>query len=193
MNKLILFCRQQGFFTAAIAFVCVAFFGASCLFGNALMFDYFGYPLALNWLNGQYWRLLTPIFMHFSLLHLIGNLCWWFYLGRQIELQQGFITLLSLTLISGLVSNFAEFNVSNSPYFGGLSGVVFAVIGYVWSFGKITQSKTLYLPNELFILSLIWLILGYFDVFGQMANAAHLSGLILGLAFGSSRALFLKK
>lgn len=179
---------RLGGFTSIITLICVFVFVFLQLFGVQTTFDYFGYPTHLDHLNFEYWRLITPSFIHFSVFHLVGNLCWWLYLGKQIEEKQGRWILVILTLLSGLFSNFMEYYFSQTSYFGGLSGVVFAVIGYVWIFGQLTKRKQfslnrLFLPNELFILSLIWLIVGYFGLFGNVANMAHLSGLIFGFGF----------
>lgn len=179
-----------GVFTSTIAILCVLVFIFSQLFGLESTFFYFGYPVNFKIENFEYLRLISPIFIHFSLLHLACNLCWWLYLGKKIEETQGIWVLLILTIFSALASNFMEYDDSHTPYFGGLSGVVFAVIGYVWLFGHLTaktQQKThrLFLPNEFFFFSLIWLIVGYFnfDLFGNIANMANLSGLICGLFF----------
>lgn len=187
------FFTSFGIFTTTVALLCIFCFLFLIFFGIPKTFYFLGYPRSFINLNFEYWRLITPIFIHFSLLHLIGNLCWWLYLGKQIEKKQGALTLFVLLIVSALCSNFMEYWVDQTNQFGGLSGVVFAVIGYVWIFGLFTKKiqTQLYLPNEFFILSLIWLIIGYlgFDIFGAIANTAHLSGLICGLLLGALRAI----
>ncbi len=132
----------------------------------------------------QMWRWLTPIFLHFSFLHIGFNLLWWWLLGKQIERLQGSNVLLLLLLITGIGSNLAQ-SLMTGVEFGGLSGVVYALAGYVWLLGLRQPHLGLQLPSGVMVQLVIWLLLGYSGwlsaVIGHMANAAHLSGLVLGL------------
>lgn len=74
--------------------------------------------------------------------------------------------------------------------FGGLSGVVYALMGYVWLTGERAPERGISPPRGLMAFSVLWLIAGYFDILGlSIANAAHVSGLIIGLlmAFWDTR------
>ena len=137
--------------------------------------------------TGQWWRLITPAFMHFSELHLIFNLMWIWVVGQRIELLQGRWVLLVLVLVSAVLSNLAQFLVSG-PMFGGMSGVVYAVLAYTWLWDKRGNRPVFGLPPALMGFMLFWLALGYtgmLQVFGMaaMANTAHLVGLLVGLMF----------
>ena len=137
--------------------------------------------------EGQFWRLLTPIFLHFSVIHILFNALWVWMVGGLIERTQGSMHYLSLVFYSGVISNMAQFWVSG-PLFGGLSGVVFAIISYTWLWDKMSPRPMFGLPPALFGLALFWLVLGYsgaleFAGFGSIANTAHLSGLLSGLSF----------
>ncbi len=78
----------------------------------------------------QWWRLLTPIFLHFGWLHLAFNALWFWELGRRIEMRSGGFWLLGLTLLFGLVSNLAQWWFGGAAIFGGLSGVLYGLLGY---------------------------------------------------------------
>ncbi|KAA0875724.1 rhomboid family intramembrane serine protease [Nitrincola tapanii] len=139
------------------------------------------------WEQHQYWRLLTPTFMHFSEMHLVFNALWIWVLGSRIELKQGTWVFFSLFLFSAISSNWAQFSVSG-PLFGGLSGVVYALLGYTWLWDKLQKRAVFDLPPALMGFMLIWLALGYTDLLqtiglGAVANTAHLIGLIAGLIF----------
>ncbi len=69
--------------------------------------------------------------MHFSLMHILFNLLWWWYLGGAVEKRIGSGKLVVITVISALLSGFVQHQFSG-PWFGGLSGVVYALMGYVW-------------------------------------------------------------
>ncbi len=133
-------------------------------------------------LQGQLWRLITPTFLHFSELHLIFNCLWLWLLGGHIELKQGRVTLLSLFFIIGIGANIAQYLISG-PHFGGLSGVVYGLFGYVWLQGLFNPKSGLHLEKQLVLFMLVWLVLGWTNFFGllSIANTAHNVGLILGL------------
>lgn len=135
--------------------------------------------------GGEWWRLITPIFMHFSLLHILFNLLWVWIVGVRVEPAQGSLPLLGLVLFSGVLSNLAQFVVSG-PMFGGMSGVVFALLGYAWLWDKMAMKPRIGLPPALMGFMLFWLVLGFTGVlegvgFGAIANTAHLVGLLAGL------------
>lgn len=128
----------------------------------------------------QWWRLLTPAFMHFSALHIIFNLMWWGTLGAQIERKFGALSLTLILLSTAILSNLAQLAVSG-PNFGGLSGVVYGIIGFAWWCGWLRPSWQLNLPNYIVGFSIIWLLLGYLDLLWvSVANTAHTVGLVVG-------------
>lgn len=133
--------------------------------------------------SGQWWRLLGPALIHFSVLHIAFNLLWWWSLGRQIEITFGITSLLMLFVFSAVVSNVAQLLVSGAN-FGGLSGVVYALVGCVWWLGWLKPNWGLTLPKPIVVFLLVWLVVGYLDVLPvHMANTAHLVGLVCGCLF----------
>tara|TARA_R110002094_G_scaffold50002_2_gene61850 strand:+ start:2165 stop:3031 length:867 start_codon:yes stop_codon:yes gene_type:complete len=150
--------------------------------GEYLLFQ----PLATMLQSGEWWRLVTPIFLHFSLLHLVFNLLWTWELGRRIELLQGRARLLWLAAVIGVVSNFGQFMMTG-PLFGGLSGVIFGLMGYTWLWDRLNPQQKFGMPTALMTFMMIWLVLGVSGLiermgFGSIANTAHLVGLLTGLA-----------
>ncbi len=137
----------------------------------------------------QLWRWITPAFLHFSLLHITFNLMWWWYLGGAMEKKLGAGKLFVLAVVSALFSSWAQ-SLFSGANFGGLSGVVYAQMGYAWLSGERAPERGLMLPRGLMAFSVIWLLAGYFDMLGEpIANAAHAAGLVLGLlmAFWDTR------
>ncbi|AOR62778.1 rhomboid family intramembrane serine protease GlpG [Pectobacterium wasabiae] len=147
-----------------------------------------GYESVMVWLafpaegqQAQLWRWFSHALLHFSLLHILFNLMWWWYLGGPVEKVLGTGKLLVITLVSALVSGWAQSWFSGT-YFGGLSGVVYALMGYVWLRGEREPDGYLAMPRSLMVFALLWLVAGYFDILGMsIANAAHVAGLIVGL------------
>ena len=134
--------------------------------------------------NGEVWRLLTPIFLHFGVLHLLFNMLWLWDLGGIVEHRRGFWYFAGFVVVSGVGGNLAQYLVTGSPYFGGMSGVVFGLLGYVWMQGRYNPWAGLALRNEIAIMMGIWFVLGWTGLIGPIANWAHTGGLVIGLAWG---------
>ncbi|MCQ2029786.1 rhomboid family intramembrane serine protease [Stutzerimonas zhaodongensis] len=140
---------------------------------------------------GEWWRLITPIFVHFGFLHLAMNSMWYWELGRRIEYRQGALMLLGLTLVFGVVSNVAQYTYGGPGIFGGLSGVLYGLLGHCWLFQKLSPDEAYRLPSGVVVLMLIWLVIcltGVIEMvsFGALAiaNAAHVGGLVVGCLTG---------
>jgi len=133
--------------------------------------------------SGQYWRLITPIFVHFGLMHIIFNSLWLWELGGAIERTSQSWKLGALVIIIGLVSNIAQY-IYAGPYFGGLSGVVYGLLGYVWAQGHFNPSARLILNQYVMIMMLVWFAVCWTGLLGPIANMAHTAGLLMGLAWG---------
>lgn len=128
------------------------------------------------------WRVFTPSLMHFSILHITFNLLWWWYLGGKIENKLGTRPLLFLLIAAGTLPSILQFYMTG-PNFGGLSGVVYAVVGYTWLMGIRKPDAGIGLPQSYMAFMLIWLVLGFTDLLGMpIANGAHIGGLLVGLA-----------
>lgn len=143
---------------------------------------------------GQPWRLLTPIFLHFTLLHIVFNSLWYWDLGGRIERNQGSGRLLWLVLVAGVGSNLAQAWFAPGSLFGGMSGVIYALLGYCWVWGRLRHRADLMVPKPVMIAMIAWLLIcmvGFTELvgLGAIANAAHLGGLLLGLAMGLLTAL----
>ena len=134
--------------------------------------------------SGEVWRLITPIFIHYGYIHIIFNMLWLRDLGGMIETLEGWKRLLLLVLISAAISNWAEYLISGAPRFGGMSGVIYALLGYVWMKGKYEPGSGLYLHKDTVTMMLIWLVVCFTGMMGPIANFAHLFGLIVGVVWG---------
>ena len=151
-------------------------------------------PLSESLAAGEIWRLLTPVFLHFGIFHVLFNSLWMWDLGRRLELLLGHWHFLWFFIISGVAANGAEFIWSGHANFGGMSGVVYALVGFIAVRQRIAPHPLVAVPLALIGFMLFWLVLcmsGVVDYFiaGSVANAAHLGGLIAGILY----ALFTKR
>ena len=133
-------------------------------------------------------RFITPAFLHFSVMHIVFNLLWWWQFGGSIEREQGSQRLLLLFLLTSLASNLAQ-DLVTGPNFGGLSGVVYGLLGYLWIYKKLNFDSPLFVHPQIVTFMLIWLVIGYTDILssliGPVANWAHSIGLLSGCLLGA--------
>lgn len=155
-----------------------------------------------NWeliLQGQVHRLITPIFLHFMIgslpIHLLFNMMWLWELGGSIEKERGPWYVLILVLIIGVASNMAQYfgeylmegYVHPRYIFGGMSGVVYGLLGFIFMRRKFDPFFRVPLHPGIMQFMLIWLVLGFvLNSTGMIgiANAAHLIGLVAGGVLG---------
>jgi GlpG protein len=159
-----------------------------------LPFQFAAGQLTFGSMDGQYWRLVTPMFLHFGWLHIVFNCLWLWDLGPRIEQVIGHFNTFMLFLAIAVVSNISQFQFAEPGIFGGMSGVVYGLLGFAWV-GPLVQPAWRIQPSPAIMLFMVgWLVacmIGLVEVlgFGKVANSAHLGGLIcgalLGLIFGS--------
>jgi GlpG protein len=139
--------------------------------------------------RGEVWRLVTPIFVHYSILHILFNMWWLLDLGSSIEGRIGALRFTALVLLTAVFSNVAQYVVAGSPFFGGMSGVLYALFGYVWVRGRLNPTSGLAMPPNTAAILLVWMGLGFAGLVGNVANYAHLGGLVSGALLGALAAL----
>jgi rhomboid protease GlpG len=132
---------------------------------------------------GEFWRLLTPMFIHFGIMHLVFNMMWLLDLGSMIEARKGTLFLGVFVMVVSIISNLAQYMVSH-PLFGGMSGVVYGLLGYIWMKGKFDPGANLGLHKSTVTMMLVWYVLCLTGLMGNVANAAHTGGLVIGVAWG---------
>ncbi len=140
------------------------------------------------WIDNQWWRLITPIFIHFSFAHLAFNCLWIFILGEKIENTDGSLIFILLVIFSAILSNCLQYFWTETSLFGGLSGVIYGLIGFCMIVEFDSQYDRYKLPPALYLFMIVWLLLGFAGIldlfgFGSVANFAHLGGLISGILF----------
>jgi GlpG protein len=133
--------------------------------------------------HGQIWRLVSPIFLHLTIIHFVFNMWWLVDLGSSIERRIGGGRLLGLVLVTGVLSNVCQY-VIQGPAFGGMSGVVYALVAYAFVRGRMDSTFGLAVPPGAMIILLVWLGFGFTGQLGGVANYAHLGGLLAGAALG---------
>lgn len=134
------------------------------------------------------WRLVTSIFPHGGVFHLVFNVSWIWYLGRALEARLGPAWMIALTLLCAVVSSGLQVAVSSGGI--GLSGVVYAYAFYAYERGRHDRRFSGIVDQRLMRMLVIWFFLCIaFTEAGIMpiANGAHFGGGLMGYALGSRR------
>ena len=138
-------------------------------------------------LAGQYWRLLTYLFLHKDLMHCVVNIIGLYWFGRIAQNIFGTPRFLAIYFISGMLSGVAQTLLAPDTPAVGASGAVMGILGAVAA--GIYRMKC-YLPEKIWRTELLWLLgLAVFSAISdqivpQVATFAHLGGTVAGLIFG---------
>lgn len=134
--------------------------------------------------DGEIWRLVTPILIHFGFIHFFFNMYWLFQFGKWIEARQGSLFLLLFIAVTALVSNCGQYIATGWPLFGGMSGVVYGLFGYLWIRGKFDPATGYLLRYDTIAWMLLWFGACAFGLVGNIANWAHGVGFAVGMLWG---------
>lgn len=140
-------------------------------------------------LHGQVWRLITPIFIHFGIPHILFNMLALRDLGGMVEARHGSWYLGLMVVVLAVASNLAQWYWPGPwpgfpPNFGGMSGVLYGLFGYIWIRGRFDPASGLFLHQYTVVMMLVWFFACLFHFIPNIANGTHAAGLVLGMAWG---------
>ncbi len=136
--------------------------------------------------KGEVWRAFTPIFLHGNTLHLVFNVIGLVVFGRLTERWMGTpryaLFILVAALASNLLQGLAPGWLQGNPNFGGISGVVYGLFGYIWVRTSMNPSLGVMIPFTVVVLLILPLVIGLTGMIPnwQYADLAHLVGLVVG-------------
>ena len=146
--------------------------------------------------QGQVWRLVTPIFLHFGIWHLFFDMYMLYFLGGAIEQRRGPLRYLLLVLVLAVISNLVQYYFGHPvmdgselkwnymPNFGGMSGVVYGLFGYIWMKARFQPELGLHIHPNTVIFLIAWFFLSMTGWVGGIANGCHIGGLLSGMFIG---------
>lgn len=146
--------------------------------------------------RGEVWRLVTPIFIHYGLMHIVFNMMLLYSFGSQIEDRRGTRFLLLLVLAVAVLSDIGQATEGTilgiGTRFGGISGVVYGLFGYLFVKIRFDNREGYFLGPSTTIMAIGWLLLcvlaqmpgfsGFLSGLSNVANTAHVVGLLSGAA-----------
>lgn len=146
---------------------------------NAIRFFYFH----------EYYRIITAMFLHGDIQHLVGNMLMFFFLGEIVETKLGFLKYLTLYLVSGVCGG--VLSMAYSTYLQtftdsiGASGAIFGVIGaLLWMVLKNKGKVENITLGKIMFLAIYSLYSGFIST--NVDNAAHIGGFIAGFIIAAA-------
>ena len=141
-------------------------------------------------LNHEYWRFVTPIFIHYGLMHFAINSVILYYMGQQVEAIYGHGRFFLIYLLSGVLGNvlgfaFNDMNVQAAGASTSLFGIFGAFVVLGIHFKNNPGIQAMVRQFSLFIV--LNLVFGLFDQTIDMYG--HVGGLIGGILMGNIVAL----
>ena len=134
--------------------------------------------------QGQWWRLLSSVFLHLSVAHLLFNCISLLFLGRLLEPILGHVKFLIAYIATGLAAGFASYWLNDNVISAGASGAIFGLFGIF----IVLLLSNLFEPRvRNYWLKSVGGILALNLVLGLVLpidNAAHIGGLISGVVAG---------
>ncbi|MFL5653921.1 MAG: rhomboid family intramembrane serine protease [Ktedonobacteraceae bacterium] len=137
-------------------------------------------------IQGQYWRFITPIFLHANLLHVGLNMFNFFVLGIFLERLVGHLRFLLIYLLTGVISIIASFYFMPQEISVGASGAIFGLVG-AYSVFVLTHRRAFRnngYPALLWLVLIIGVNLSIGLFIPNVDNYAHLGGLLSGCLLG---------
>ncbi|KRM72841.1 Membrane-associated serine protease [Lacticaseibacillus brantae DSM 23927] len=147
---------------------------------DSLVLLNFGARYNLSILQGQWWRFITPMFLHIGLMHLVVNAVSLYYLGLMTESIFGHWRFLVIYLASGIAGNIASFVFNPNSLSAGASTAIFGLLGAFLLLGDVFRDNVAVRQLSRQYLLLVGLNL----VFNLFSPGIDISGHIGGLVGG---------
>ena len=143
-------------------------------------------PLILG--EGQWWRLLSAMFLHGDALHLLMNLIALFQLGSLYELMFGTKRFTIIYFVTGLVASLTSMFITGGPSVGA-SGAVFGIMGaFIFSIRRSPRWRHERAARGIVSQLIFWVVANIAIALKvpQIDLAAHMGGLVAGLILGAA-------
>ncbi|OLA34004.1 MAG: hypothetical protein BHW38_05440 [Firmicutes bacterium CAG:321_26_22] len=179
-----IFSFKKPIITYSIIFICVLVFILMYVLGNGSTDNYtlllFGANLDALTKNGDYYKLLTSMFLHIGIMHLLCNMYSLYIIGKEVENVFGKWKYLVIYILSGIAGSILSLAFNHNTICAGASGAIFGLLGALLYFGYYYRPYLgATLTRSIIPVIAINLIVGFLD--SGIDNSAHIGGLVGGL------------
>ena len=179
-----IFSYKKPIITYIIIAICVLLFGSMYVFGNGsedtLTLLAFGANLDLLVDTGEYFRLLTCIFLHIGIIHLVCNMYSLYVIGKEVESLYGKWKCLAIYLLSGICGSILSLAFNSNTVSAGASGAIFGLLGALLYFGYYYRTYLgATIKSSVLPVIILNLIIGFLNP--GIDNSAHIGGLVAGI------------
>ncbi|HIX43279.1 Rhomboid protease gluP [Kurthia sp. 3B1D] len=151
----------------------------------SIRIEILNYGAAANWLiaDGEYWRIITAVFIHGGFLHILSNMFWLYVFGPELEKIAGKLRFFTIYMMSGIIGNVATYFVQGPEYVSvGASGAIFGILGAFLALVYYTRKIFPQLRQMIVPLAVISVIITFLQP--NVNATAHIAGLLTGAVFG---------
>ncbi|MBO0390209.1 rhomboid family intramembrane serine protease [Staphylococcus epidermidis] len=148
-----------------------------------------------NVVHGEWYRLISSMFLHFNFEHILMNMLSLFIFGKIVESIIGSWRMLIIYIISGLYGNFVSLSFNTTTISVGASGAIFGLIGSIFVIMYLSKNFNKKMIGQLLIALFVLIVFSFF--MSNINIMAHLGGFIsgvlitlIGYYFKTQRSLF---
>ncbi|MCM1262056.1 MAG: rhomboid family intramembrane serine protease [Butyrivibrio sp.] len=156
-----------------------------CSFTGNILYNWGDFSIADVIINGEWYRIITSMFLHVDINHLVSNMLILYYIGNAVEKYMGCIPYVIIYFLSGIVGNMlsAGYELLSGSYVSsvGASGAVFGIEGALLMLALIYKGKCAEVTAGRLMFAIAFSLYCGFTS-SNINNAAHIGGLLAGFA-----------
>ena len=151
--------------------------------GDQLLYAGMGINFLIT--KGEWWRFLTPMFLHAGIMHILFNMFCLFIFGPELEKVTGKMRFFTIYMLAGIFGNVATYFLKDPTYMHvGASGAIFGIFGAFGALIYYTKKALPELRQTILPIIVISLIMTFIQP--NINVTAHIAGLIVGFLIGLS-------
>ncbi|GGB04813.1 rhomboid family intramembrane serine protease [Macrococcus hajekii] len=135
-----------------------------------------------NFVHGEYFRVISSMFLHFDFSHLLFNMMSLYIFGKLVEYFYGSLRFIVIYIVSGLFGNLLSLSFETTAFSVGASGAISGLLGALFAYMLVSRRFDKKMLIQTAIGLIIFLLLS--NLFSNVNNWAHFGGLFSGFYMG---------
>ena len=179
-----IFSYKKPIITYILIAICTILFAMMYLFGNGSEDTFTLINFGANYdtliKSGEYYRLITSMFLHIGVIHLICNMYSLYIIGKEVESLFGKWKFLIIYILSGICGSILSLAFYSNTVSAGASGAIFGLLGALLYFGYYYRTYLgVAMKSSVLPVIIVNLVIGFLNP--SIDNAAHIGGLVAGI------------